>query len=107
MLADLKIQRAALLRNANEYARALNRLDRYRDQCSTRLEARHHGDDLHGRRYHDTQKRQAAAHEREMAKLNAEFPSGAAQSALREITVRIAQAVTDLQHFEADKRYCK
>jgi hypothetical protein len=105
LVADLKIQRAALVRNANEYARALNRLERYREDCRAKLEAKHHSDDrLHGRRYRDKVERQAAAHTRGMNKLNAEFPLGFARDQLREINVRIAAAVTDFQRSWLDDR---
>lgn len=99
---ELKIERESLLRKANEYARALNRIERYRLECSERLETRHNGHDLHGRRFRDKQKRQAAAHEREMAKLNAEFPLGAAREELRAINVEITKAVAALHRFRVD-----
>jgi hypothetical protein len=96
-LYELKLERASLLRRANEYSRDLNRIEQYAIECTNRLEARHHGADLHGRKYRDRIERQAAAHRSEMARLNAEFPLGAARDELRAINVEIAAAVTALQ----------
>jgi hypothetical protein len=82
-------------------------LEKYRDECSARLETRHGGDDLHGRperRYHDKQKKQAAAYRREMAQLNSEFPLGFARDQLRAINVEIAKAVIDLHRSWLDNR---
>jgi hypothetical protein len=97
---DLKIEREALLRNANAYARALNQIERYHVECSTRLEARH----LNGRRHLDKLNKQAAAHQRELAKLNSNFPLGFARDELRAINVEIAKAVTELQRSWLDDR---
>jgi hypothetical protein len=103
-LYNLKIERESLVRRANEYARALNQIEQYSDKCSTRLETRRASGDLHGRRYHDKAKRQAAAHQRAMAKLNADFPLGNCAEELRAINVEIAKATAALHRSWLDNR---
>jgi hypothetical protein len=103
-LYELKLERESLLRRANEYSRALNRIEARHLECVARLEARHHGADLHGRKYRDRVERQAAAHQRALTALQVEFPLGAARDELRAINVTIDAAVTELQRSWLDDR---
>jgi hypothetical protein len=104
LVYELKIERESLLRQANAYARALNRIEQRDVECRERLEARHDSHDLHGRKYRDKAERQAAAHQRTMVELNEEFPLGFARDALRAINAEIAKAVTELQRSWLDDR---
>ena len=92
------------MRRANEYCRALNRIEHRHVECSTRLEARHGGYDVPGRQYRDKVKRQAAAYQRARANLNADYPMGHCRDELRAVNVEIAKAVAELHRSWLDDR---
>jgi hypothetical protein len=106
-LYRLKIEREELLRKAKAYALALNQIERYRDESHARLEskARRAGKGLHDDgQYRTRLRRQAAAYQREMAKLNADHPLGSCAEELRACNIKIAAAVTALHRSWLDDR---
>jgi hypothetical protein len=98
---DLKIERAALVRKANAYARGLRSIEQYHDDCRARLEARH-GHDLHGRRYRDKVNKQAAAYERAVVDLNERYALGNCAAELAACDASIMKATAALHRFGVD-----